>query len=176
MISQENILWNISCKKYLNIKKKDVRDVHCKTQNNYKNELNKDDNIKSYLKQLINPKQDRERGKRKPENKWDKQKTNSKMIDFSSVQSLNHVRLMDCSTLGLPVHHQLPEFTQTHVHWVGDAIQPSHPLSSPSPPAFSLSQHRGLFKWVSSSHQMVKVFKSQLQHQSFQWILKTDFL
>ena len=54
---------------------------------------------------------------------------------------------MDCSTPGLPVHHQLPESTQTHVHWVGDTIQPSHPLSSPSPPAFNLSQHQGLFKW-----------------------------
>ena len=61
---------------------------------------------------------------------------------------------MDCSTPGLPVHHQLPEFTQTHVHWVSDAIQPSHPLSSPSPPTFNLSQHQGLFKWVSSLHQM----------------------
>ena len=60
---------------------------------------------------------------------------------------------MDCSTPGLPVHHQLLEFTQTHVHWVGDAIQQSHPLSSPSPPAFHLSQHQGLFKWVSSSQQ-----------------------
>jgi len=59
---------------------------------------------------------------------------------------------MDCSTPGLPVHHQLPEFTQTHVHWVGDAIQPSHPLSSPSPPALNLSQHQVLFQWVSSSH------------------------
>ena len=59
---------------------------------------------------------------------------------------------MDCSTPGLPVHHQLPEFTQTHVHWVSDAIQPSHPLLSPSPPAFSLSQHQGLFKSVSSLH------------------------
>ena len=59
---------------------------------------------------------------------------------------------MDCSTPGLPVHHQLPEFTQTHVHWVDDAIQPSHPHLSPSPPAFNLSQHQGLFKWVSSSH------------------------
>ena len=57
---------------------------------------------------------------------------------------------MDCSTPGLPVHHQLPGFAQTHVHWVDDAIQPSHPLSSPSPPAFSLSQHQGLFRWVSS--------------------------
>ena len=62
---------------------------------------------------------------------------------------------MDRSTPGLPVHHQLPEFTQTHVHWVGDAIQPSHPLSSPSPPAFNLSQHQDLFKWVSSSHQVL---------------------
>ena len=62
--------------------------------------------------------------------------------------------LMDSSTQGLPVHHQLPEFTQTHVHWVGDAIQPSHPLSSPSSPAFNLSQHQVLFKWVSSSHQV----------------------
>ena len=60
---------------------------------------------------------------------------------------------MDCSVPGLPVHHQLPEFTQTHVHWVGSAIQPSHPLSSPSPHAFSLSQHQGLFQWVSSLHQ-----------------------
>ena len=64
---------------------------------------------------------------------------------------------MDCSTPGLPVHHQLPEFTQTHVHWVGDAIQPSHPLSSPAPPAFNLSQHQGLFHWVRSSHQVAKV-------------------
>ena len=61
---------------------------------------------------------------------------------------------MNCSTPGLPVHHQLPEFTQTRVHWVGDAIQPSHPLLSPSPPALNLSQHQGLFKWVSSSHQV----------------------
>ena len=83
---------------------------------------------------------------------------------------------MDHSTPGLPVHHQLPEFTQTHVHWVSDAIQPSHPLSSPSPPAFNLSQHQGLFKWVSSSHQVAKVLEFQLQHQSFQWTLRTDLL
>ena len=63
---------------------------------------------------------------------------------------------MNHSTPGFPVHHQLPEFTQTHVHWVGDAIQPSHPLSSPSPPAFNLSQYQGLFEWVSSSHQVAK--------------------
>ena len=76
---------------------------------------------------------------------------------------------MDCSMPGFPVHYQLPEFTQTHVHWVSDAIQPSHPLSSPSPPAFSLSQHQGLFKWVSSLHQVAKVLEFQLQHLSFQW-------
>ena len=83
---------------------------------------------------------------------------------------------MDCSTPGFPVHHQLLEPTQTHVHCVGDAIQPSHPLSSPSPPAFHLSQHQGLFQWVSSSHELAKVLELQLQHQSFQWIFRSDFL
>ena len=82
---------------------------------------------------------------------------------------------MDCSMPGFPVHHHLPEFTQTHVHWVSDAIQLSHPLLSPSP-AFNLSQHLGLFQWVSSSHQVIKVLELQLQHQSFQWIFRTDFL
>ena len=76
---------------------------------------------------------------------------------------------MNCSTRGLPVHHQLPEFTQTHVHRVSDAIQPSHPLSSPSPPAPNPSQHQSLFQWVNSSHQVAKVLEFQLQHQSFQW-------
>ena len=83
---------------------------------------------------------------------------------------------MDYSTPGLPVHHQLQEFTQTHVHWVGDAIQPSHPLSSPFPPTFDLSWHQGIFQWVSSSYQVAKVLEFQLQHQSFQWIFRTDFL
>ena len=69
---------------------------------------------------------------------------------------------MNRSTPGLPVHHQLLEFTQTHVHWVGDAIQPSHPLLSPSPPAFNLSHYQGLFKWVSSSHQVAKILEFQL--------------
>ena len=82
----------------------------------------------------------------------------------------------DYSTPGLHVRQQLLEPTQTHVHWVGDAIQPSHPLSSPSPPTFSLSQHQGLFQRVSSLHQVAKVFYFQLPHQSFQWILRTDFL
>ena len=83
---------------------------------------------------------------------------------------------MNCSTPGLPVHHQLLEFTQIHVHWIGDAIQLSHPLSSPSPPALNLSQHQGLFKWVSSSHQVTKVLEFQLQHQSFQWTFRTNLL
>ena len=79
---------------------------------------------------------------------------------------------MNCSTPGLPVHHQLLEFTQTHVHWASGAIQQSHPLSSPSSPAFNLSQHQGLFQWLSSSLQVVKVLEFQLQHQSFQWTLR----
>ena len=83
---------------------------------------------------------------------------------------------MDCSTPVFPVHHQLLEPTQTHVHQVSDAIQPSHPLSSPSPLVFNLSQRLGLFKWVSSLHQVAKVLEFQLQHQSFQWIFRTDFL
>ena len=83
---------------------------------------------------------------------------------------------MDCSTPGWPFHHQLPEFAQTHIHWVNDVIQPSHPLLSASPAAFNLSHHHGLFQWVSSLHQVAKVLELQLQHQSFQWIFRTDFL
>ena len=97
---------------------------------------------------------------------------------FSSVAQscLTLCDPMDCSTPGFLVHHHLPEFTQSHVHWVGDDIQPSHPLSSPSPPAFNLSQHQGLFQWVSCLHQVAKVLELQPQHQSFQWIFRTDFL
>ena len=83
---------------------------------------------------------------------------------------------MNCSTPGLPVHHQLPEFTHTHAHRVSDAIQPSHPLSSPSPPAPNPSQHQGLFQWLNSSHQVAKVLEFQLQQQSFQWTPRTDLL
>ena len=85
---------------------------------------------------------------------------------------------MDCSATVFPVHHQPLELAQTHVHWIDDAIQPSHPLLSRSPPAFNLSQHQGLFQWVSSWHQVAKVLELQLQlqHQSFQWIFRTDFL
>ena len=83
---------------------------------------------------------------------------------------------MNCSMPGLPVRHQLPGSTQTHVHRVSDAIQPSHPLSSPSPPALNLSQHQGLFQWVSSLHQVDKEFEFQLQYQSFQWAPRTELL
>ena len=79
---------------------------------------------------------------------------------------------MDCSTPSFPIHHHLPELAQTHVHWVNDAIQPSHPLSSPPPPVFNFSLS-GSFKWVSSSHQGAKVFELQLQHQYFQRIFRT---
>ena len=81
---------------------------------------------------------------------------------------------MDCSRPGLPVHHQLLELAQTHVHRAGAAIQPFHPLSSPSPPALNFSQHQGHFQWVSSSHQVTKVLEFQHQHQSFQWIFRTN--
>ena len=95
----------------------------------------------------------------------------SHSVQFSSVtQSCpTPCNPMNRSTPGLPVYHQLPEYTQTHVHWVGDALQPPHPLSSPSPPALNLSQDQGLFKWVSSLHQVAKVLEFQLQHQSFKW-------
>ena len=87
------------------------------------------------------------------------------LLNFSSVQSLSRVRLcnpMNHSMPGLPVHHRLPEFTQTHVHWVSDAIQPSHPLLSPFPPAPNPSQHQSLFQWVNSSHKVAKVLEFQL--------------
>ena len=82
--------------------------------------------------------------------------------------------LMDWSSPGFSVLHCLPELAQTHAHWAGDAIQPSHPLSSPSSPALNLSQHQGLFQWVGSLHQVAKVL--EFQHQSFQWIFRVDFL
>ena len=95
---------------------------------------------------------------------WDITSHQSESVQFSSVTQscptlcdpMNH------STPGLPVHHQLPEFTQTHVHRVSDAIQPSHPLSSPSPPAPNRSQHQSLFQWVNSLHEVAKVLEFQL--------------
>ena len=101
------------------------------------------------------------------------------VVSLVVVQLLSRFWLcnsMDCSTPDLPVHHQVPEFTQTHVRWVSDAIQPSHPLSSPSPPAPNPSQHQGLVKWVSSLHQVAKGLKFQLQYQSFQWTPRIDLL
>ena len=103
-------------------------------------------------------------------------------LKFSSVQLLSHVWLfvtpksLDCSKPGFPVHHQLLELAQTHVHRVGDAIQLSHPLLSPSPPAFNLSQHQCLFKWFSSLLQVAKVLELKLHYQSFQWIFRVDSL
>ena len=99
-------------------------------------------------------------------------------VRFSSVaqSSLTLRDPMNHSTPGLPVHHQLPEFTETHVYRVSDAIQPSHPLSSPSPSAPNPSQPQSLFQWVNCSHEVAKVLEFQLQHQSFQWIFRTDFL
>ena len=104
------------------------------------------------------------------------------LLQFSSVQFSSVTQSypivcdhMDCSTPGFPVHQQLPELAQTHLHWVSDAIQTSDPLRSPSPPAFNLSQHHGLFQ-ISSLHQEAKVLEFQLQYQSFQWIFRFDFL
>ena len=98
------------------------------------------------------------------------------LLLFSCLVVSDSCDPVDCSIPGFPVHHQFPELDQTHVHRVGDVIQPSHPLSFPLPPAFNLSQHQGLFQWVSSSHQLAKVLELQLPHQSFQWIFRVDFL
>ena len=99
-------------------------------------------------------------------------------VQFSSVaQSCPTLSdPMNRSTPGLPVHHQLPEFTQTHIHRVSDAIQPSHPLSSPSLPAPNPSQHESLFQWVNSSHEVAKVLEFQLQHHSLQRNPRADLL
>ena len=102
---------------------------------------------------------------------------------FSSVQFSSFAQLcltlcnpMNYSMPGLPVHHQLLEFTQIHVHWVSDVIQPSHPLSSPCPPAPNLSQHQSLFQWGNSLHEVAKVLEFRPQHQSFQWTTRADLL
>ena len=98
------------------------------------------------------------------------------IVQFTSVAQscLTLCDPMNCSMPGLPVHHHLPEFTQTHVRQVGDAIQPSHSLSPPSPPAPNPSQHQGLFQCVSSSHEVAKVLEFQPQHQSFQWTHRSN--
>ena len=99
------------------------------------------------------------------------------ILSFKVVQQLRHVWLfmtLVCSTPGLLVLHHLLQFTQTHVHWVGDAIQPSHPLSSPSPPAFNLSQHQGLFQWVSSLH-LTLMFTYNSSFKVMYWIMTVYF-
>ena len=99
-------------------------------------------------------------------------------VQFSSVAQVCPTLYdpMNPSTPGLPVHHQLPAFTQTHVHQVSDATQPAHPLSSPSPPTPNPSQHQSLFQWVNSSHEVAKGLEFQLQHQSFQRNPRVDLL
>ena len=101
-----------------------------------------------------------------------------KLVQFSSVTQSCPILCdpMNHTIPGLPVHHQLPELTETHVHRVSDAIQPSHPLLFPSPPAPNPSQHHGLFQWVNSSHEVAKVLEFQLQNQSFQWTPRADLL
>ena len=107
---------------------------------------------------------------------WERKKCLLFQISTVAQWCLTLCNPMDCSMPGFPVHHQLPERAQTYVHQVSDAIQSSHPLSSSSPPDFNLSQHQGLFQWVSSLHQVAKVLEFQLHHQSFQWISRTDLL
>ena len=97
-------------------------------------------------------------------------------VQFSRSVVSDSCNLINCSTPGLPVHHQLPEFTQTHIHRVSDAIQPSHPQPSPFPPAPSPSQNQSLFQWVNPSHEVAKVLEFQLQHHSFQRTPRADLL
>ena len=118
----------------------------------------------------------RERIIKGSEQNRNKQNINKQSAQFSCSVVSDSADPTDCSMPGLLGHHQLPKFTQTYISQVSDAIQPSHPLSSPSPPTFNLSQHQSLFQWVGSSHQVAKVWELQLQHQSFQWIFRTDFL
>ena len=111
--------------------------------------------------------------------KWNLDSLGSYLKDCCCSVSQSCLTLCDpmgCSMPGFPVLHHLPEFAQTHVHWVSDAIWSSHPLLSPFPSALCLSYHQGLFQWVGSSHQVAKTLEFQLQHQSFQWIFRTDFL
>ena len=96
------------------------------------------------------------------------------MLLFSRSVLSDSLPPRDCSMPGFPVLYYVTESTQAHVHWVGDAIQTSHPLLSSSSPTFNLSQHQGLFQWVTSFHQVAKVLELQLQHLSFQWIFRLD--
>ena len=100
----------------------------------------------------------------------------SSLVSLQSPSQVQFCNPMDCSMPAFPALHYLPEFVQIHVHWFGDAIQPSHPLPPPPSPTLNISQHQGLFQWVSSSYQIAKVLELQLRHQSFQWIFRVDFL
>ena len=116
---------------------------------------------------------------RTPETYWEKTSHASYLRNFLSFSCLVVPTLgdpIDCSTPGFPVLHHLLEFVQTHFCWVSDAIEPSHPLLSPCCPAFRLSQCHGFYQWVGFSHQVAKVSEPQLQHQSFQWIFRINFL
>ena len=100
------------------------------------------------------------------------------LILIVDVVSLSCVQFSTTSWTGahqVSLLHYLPEFAQTHVHWVSDSIQASHPLLPPSPPTINLSQHQGLFQRVNSSHQVAKVLELQLRHKSFQWIFRVDY-
>ena len=107
---------------------------------------------------------------------WASEKSNISSLQFSCSVVADSFRPHGLQHTRPPCPSPAPGRAQTHVHQVGDAIQPSYPLLSPSPPAFSLSQHQGHFQWVSSLHQVAKVLEFQLQHQSFQWIFRTDLL
>ena len=108
--------------------------------------------------------------------RWLTDPASRRSVQFNHLVISNSLQLYGLQHTRLLCPSPTPGLTQTHVHWVGDAFQSSHPLSSPSPPAFNLSQHQGLFKCVSSSHQVAKVLEFELQHQSFQRIFRTDFL
>ena len=163
-------LWDSSANRLVKIKISWQRHKSKREQNQ--------DHTKSRLRTVTSPLPLHSLEPSKSQESPDLRKDLESQIQFSSVAQscLTLCNPMDCSMPGFPVHHQLLELTQTHVLRVSDAIQPYHPLSCPSPPAFSLSQHQGLFKWVSSSHQVAKVLEFQLQHQSFQWIFRTDLL
>ena len=103
------------------------------------------------------------------------EKTLESPLDSKETKLVNPKGNVDCNVPGFFVHHYLPEIAQTHVHWFGNAIQPSHSLL-PSSLAHNLSQHQVLSQWVGLSHHMAKVLEFQLQHQSFQWIFRVDFL
>ena len=159
------------------------REVYSNTVLPKETRKNRIDNLTLHLKQLEKEEQKTIRISRRKEitkirEEISEKKLKKQWVELSAVTQscLTLCDPMNLSSPSLPVHHKLLEFTQTHVHQVGDAIQPSHPLSSTSPPAPNPSQHQGLFQWVNSLHEEAKVLEFQLQHQSFQWTPRTDLL